>query len=110
MDVVSDQILLTLALLNPTCGRSITYQDSQSKSDSKRMDRDLSVLQGGGGALTCRPHGPGTGPGRDGQSHGSGDRTEGSRGGTCPLWPHVFLLANRHHLACCKKDANFVYE
>lgn len=60
--------------------------------------------------LTCQPHGLGIGPDHDDQSRGSGDRTEGSPGGTCPPWPHVFLLANRHHLACGKKDANFIYE
>ena len=61
------------------------------------------------GVLTCQLHGPGTGLGLDGQSRGSGDHTEGSTGGTYPLGPHVFLLSNRHHLACCKKDVNFIY-
>lgn len=62
---------------------------------------------GKGRALTCQPHGPGTGSGHDGQSRGSGDRSEGSPGGTGLPWPHVFLLANTRHLAYCKKDANF---
>lgn len=49
--------------------------------------------------LTCQPHDPGTGPGLDGQSHGSGDQAEGSLGGICPPSPHACLLANKHHLA-----------
>lgn len=49
--------------------------------------------------LTCQPRGPGTGPGLDGQSRGSGDRAEGSLGGTCPPRPHALLLASKHHLA-----------
>lgn len=74
----------------------------------KRTNGDLSLLQEGGGALTCRQHGPGTGLGLDGQSRGSGDRTEGNRGGTCPPGPRVFLLANRHHLVYCEKNVDFI--
>lgn len=91
-------------------GQTLPTSTSQVNQTLREQRETCLYCKKGVGGLTCRPHGPGTGLGFDGQSRGSGDRTEGNPGGTCPLGPHVFLLANRHHLACFKKEGNFTYE